>query len=89
MLGLRIDTRFEDVQFTKLANEILTKPHGQNIFICWHHGEIPQLLQALGADAGQLLPNGKWPDDVYDWVIELRYDTDGQLVEAKRVNEPF
>jgi hypothetical protein len=88
-LGLAIDRRFENEQFQKLADEILTKPRGKHILICWHHGEIPQLVRALGADSGQLFPKGKWPDEVYDWVIQLRYDSDGRLVEAKRINENF
>ena len=88
-LGLAIDSQFEDAQFQKLADEIRTKPHGQNILICWHHGEIPQLVQALGADPGRLFPNGKWPDEVFNWVVELRYDSDGLLTEAKRSSERF
>jgi hypothetical protein len=88
-LGLAIDSRFANEQFQKLADEILTKPRGKQILICWHHGEIPQLVRALGAGSGQLFPKGKWPDEVYDWVIQLRYDSDGRLVEAKRINESF
>jgi hypothetical protein len=88
-LGLAINSRFGNEQFQKLADEILTKPRGKHILICWHHGEIPQLVQALGANSGQLFPKGKWPDEVYDWVIQLRYDSAGRLVEAKRINESF
>ena len=88
-LGLAIDNRFADEEFQKLADEIRAKPHGKCILICWHHGEIPQLIQSLGADSGQLLPKAKWPDAVYNWVIELRYDSDGHLVESKRITENF
>ena len=45
--------------------------------------------EALGAGSGQLFPKGKWPDEVYDWVIQLRYDSAGHLVEAKRIKESF
>jgi hypothetical protein len=88
-LGLSIDSRFEDAQFAKLADEIRTQPHGQNMLVCWHHGEIPQLVKALGADPNLLFPKGKWPDEVFNWVIALRYNADGRLFEAKRINEPF
>ena len=88
-LGLAIDCQFADEQFQKLADEIRTKLHGKNILICWHHGEIPQLVQALGADSAQLFRKGKWPDAVYDWVIELRYNSDGRLAGARRINEDF
>ena len=88
-LGLSIDCQFEDEQFQNLADEIRTKLHGKNILICWHHGEIPQLVQALGAHSDQLFRKGKWPDAVYNWVIELRYDSDGRLAGARRINEDF
>jgi hypothetical protein len=34
-----------------------------------------------------LLPDGKWPDNVYDWVIELKYDKNGKLIKADRIQE--
>jgi len=89
LLGLPINSPFEDLQFQKLAEEIRTKPHGQHILICWHHGEIPGLVKALGADPDRLFPKGKWPDDIFNWVIELRYDLNGRLVAASRINQPF
>lgn len=86
-LGLNIDTRFKDRQFLELARELQSRPHGQNILICWHHGKIPQLISALGGDPAKLIPAPKWPEDVFGWVIQLRYDENGQLLEAKRINE--
>lgn len=85
--GLVIDQRFTDKQFQELANELRARPHGKHILICWHHGEIPGLLQALGATPEQLLPKGKWPSEVFGFVIQLRYDGKGQLVEAKCIKE--
>jgi hypothetical protein len=89
MLGLAIDSRFADEQFQQLADEIRAQPHGKNILICWHHGEIPQLIQALGADPDRLLPKRKWPDEVFNWLVELRYDSNGHLTEASRGSEKF
>ena len=86
-LGLAIDSRFKDKEFLELAREIKSKPHGKAILIAWHHGKIPSLLRALGADPDQVIPNAKWPDDVYGWLIQLRYDSDGHLMETKRINE--
>jgi hypothetical protein len=86
-LGLAIDSRFNDNQFSELAHEIQSRPNGTNILICWHHGEIPQLLRALGADPKKLLPKGKWPDDEFDWLIELRYDQNGRLLQSNRISE--
>jgi hypothetical protein len=85
--GLAIDDRFKDKQFQELAQDLRSKPHGKRILICWHHGEIPQLVAALGADPGKLFPKGKWPPEVFGWVIKLRYGPDGHLVEAVRINE--
>ena len=89
VLGLAIDSRFDSSQSRKLADEIRARSHGKLILICWHHGDIPQLIKALGADSGQMIPNSKWPDSVFNWVIQLRYDSDGRLVEAKRIKEQF
>ena len=86
-LGLTVDSRFKNNQFSQLIDEIQSRPHGTNILICWHHGNIPQLLRALGADPNTLLHKGKWPNDVYDWLIQLRYDENGHLLDSKRINE--
>jgi hypothetical protein len=70
-----------------LAQELQSHPPGTNILICWHHGQIPQLLRALGAEPKKLLPNAKWPDDEFGWLIQLHYDENGRLFESKRINE--
>ncbi|MCK9614166.1 MAG: flagellar basal body-associated protein FliL [Candidatus Omnitrophica bacterium] len=86
-LGIEIDSRFTNDNFSKLAQEIQNHPHGKNILICWHHGEIPHLLSALGVDPEKLIPNAKWPEDVFGWLIQLRYDKNGQLFDIKRIDE--
>ena len=86
-LGLKIDSRFRDKHVLELAHEIQNLPPGKNILICWHHGEIPQLLRALGAAPEKLIPNAKWPDDVFGWLIQLHYDENGHLLESKCINE--
>jgi len=88
-LGLAIDSRFEEQQVGKLAAAIRSLPPGRHILICWHHGEIPDLLRALGANPAQLIPAGKWPEAVFNWVIQLRYDAGGRLADARRIEEPF
>jgi hypothetical protein len=82
-LGLPLDLRFKDKDPGLLADELRAQPHGKQILICWHHGAIPELLETLGADAAKLLPQSKWPDEVFSWVIQLRYDQDGHLVPAE------
>jgi hypothetical protein len=86
---LKIDKRFGNNQSTELATALRANHQGKVILISWRHNDIPALLQALGAAPESLLPRGKWPGSVYDWVILLRYDQDGRLIpgSAKRINE--
>ena len=86
---LQIHTRFSSNQSAELADDLRATEQGKRILISWRHGNIPDLLRALGANPETLLPHGKWPDPVYDWVILLRYDQDGRLIptNTKRINE--
>jgi broad specificity phosphatase PhoE len=86
---LPIDNRFANKQPADLAAALRTNYQGKVILVCWHHGQIPALLRALGADPETLLPNGKWPRDVYDWVIMVSFDENGHVVPhgTRRINE--
>ncbi len=86
-LGLAIDSRFKAKDVQGVADEIQSKPHGRAILIVWHHEKIPALLGALGANASQVIPNVQWPEDEYGWLIEMRYDSNGHLIETRRINE--
>jgi hypothetical protein len=82
-IGLKPDVRFQAKQPEQLAQELQSRSHGQNILICWHHREIPELLKALGAEPGRLLPQGEWPSQQFGWMIELRYDHQGRVIQDK------
>jgi hypothetical protein len=86
---LKIDARFGNNQSTELAADLRANHQGKVILISWRHGNIPALLRALGAKPEALLPRGKWPGSVYDWVILLSYDHDGRLItgSSRRINE--
>ena len=86
---LPIDNRFANKQPADLAAELRANYQGKVILVCWHHGQIPALLRALGADPETLLPNGKWPRDVFDWVIMVSFDENGRVIpeRTKRINE--
>lgn len=86
-IGLKIDARFQETQSQQLVAAVQKNPSGKQILICWHHEEIPQLLRAFGADPDSVLGAKKWPDDVFNWLIQLRYDSSGHVSEAKRINE--
>jgi len=82
-LGRPIDLRFGADRIQALAEALRTEAHGRCILICWRHGTLPELLSALGADPGKLLPDGRWPEDEYSWLLDLRYDQAGHLVPAE------
>jgi hypothetical protein len=82
-LHLKVGTKDSEA----LVRELRTEPHGRHPLIAWRHGEIPALLTAFGASPEKLLPNGQWPDDVYDWVIVLTTGPDGQLSSARLIHE--
>lgn len=86
-LGLTINSQFKDKNYQDLVNELQSKSHGEGILIAWHHQKIPALLQSLGVDPKQVIPRAKWPENVYGWLIQLRYDENGRLIEAKRIEE--
>ena len=87
--NLAIDNRFANKQPADLAAELRANYQEKVILVCWHHGQIPALLRALGAAPETVLPNGKWPGTVYDWVIVVSFDENGRVVprSTKRVVE--
>jgi len=84
-----INLTFKNGRYQELADAMRAKRHGKNILICWHHGNIPKLVDALGGDSTKLIPGGKWPDAVFDWVIQLSFDSSGRLLpsQTKRIQE--
>jgi broad specificity phosphatase PhoE len=78
--NLTIDNRFANKQPADLAAELRANYQGKVILVCWHHGQIPALLRALGAAPETVLPNGKWPRTVYDWVIVASFDENGHVI---------
>lgn len=76
-LGLPVDARFKTDEVGSLVAEISTHRAGQATLVSWRHGEIPELLEAFGVRPTDVLPGGKWPDGVFDWIIELQFDDDG------------
>ena len=70
-----------------LVAQLKSEAHGHTPLIAWRHGQIPALLRAFGASPEKLLPDGVWPDDVFDNVIILRFDQAGHLTSQKLVHE--
>jgi hypothetical protein len=82
----KIHSNFDLSERDELVDKVRRSYSGQTVLICWHHGEIPALLKAFGANPRALLPRGKWPDDVFGWLVVLRYDEHGNL-SARVLNE--
>ena len=85
-VDLKIDTKYSDEEFPKLAKEIREQPGGKSILVAWHHGKIPGLLNEFGIDSKKLLGDAKWSPFVFCWVIQLRFDHEGKLEETKAIN---
>lgn len=85
--GLPLHSDIQTDEPEALVRELREKSHGKYPLVAWRHGKIPELLRSFGVDPQTLLPNGKWPDDVYDWVVVLVFDGQGQLVSQKLLHE--
>lgn len=86
--GIKIQQPFPDKEVKALAHWLAAGAPNRTILIAWHHGKLPKLLNQLGADTDELFPDGRWPEDTYNWVIALKFDSDGNLSETKRIVEP-
>jgi hypothetical protein len=76
-LGLRVESDFKSAAVDALADDVCARRAGQCTLICWRHGEIPALVEAFGVKVTDVIPDGKWPDSKFDWVIELNFDQNG------------
>jgi hypothetical protein len=85
---IQLNTKFSTADSPALAHALVEDIHGDHVLISWRHKKIPVLLKALGADPNLLLPNGVWPDTVYDWVIFLHFDAAGHLDQQRLIHEP-
>ena len=89
-LKLQIDASYGDKDLERLAGDLLENPEydDSNLLICWRHGEILQLAQALGVEGHELPSSANWPDEpwpscVFGWVLQLRFDGDGKLITSQ------
>lgn len=88
--GLAIEQPFKDRDVRDLVRWLGQGAPGRTILIAWHHGKIPKLIHDFGLDPAALLPGGKWPPDVYAWVLLLRFDRNGVIRpgECRLIREP-
>jgi hypothetical protein len=88
--GLPIQQPFENRAIKGLVNWLDHGPPQRDILLAWHHGKVPQLLAELGVDPSTILPGGRWPSDVYNWLVMLRFDRNGAVMPGlcRLVREP-
>ena len=86
--GVAVQTPFKDAEYAAQAHALRTDParKGKRIVVCWHHGEIPALMQALGA------PRASYPDPwdptVFNLILKTNLAADGTVAVAQ-IQEPF
>jgi hypothetical protein len=85
---VQIDATFAEQDYSALAAEILLESRfiGKLLLVCWHHGNIPSLVSALGANAGEF-PD-PWDPNVFDLILQLDY-LESSLPTVVEVIEPF
>src|SRR5215469_2939014 len=96
-IGLPIDDEYKDKHFSKLVDAIRAnngrKFEDSHILICWHHGEILNFAEALGASSNSLPSSSnwpvKWPKEVYGWLLKIFFKADGSmdLQNTQTINE--
>lgn len=69
-LKLKVHSKIKDKDYAELVEE-LTKPKydGKTVLICWHHGQIKHLAEALG-----VVKPPKFDEAVFDQVWVVTFD---------------
>lgn len=83
---LRFDV--EDKQFGELVDHLVTDLQytGALVIVCWHHGKLPEIAEALGAPP-DTYPD-PWPNDIFDLIVDLDYRR-GTPPSVSQIVEPF
>jgi hypothetical protein len=86
-VGVDIDSDFADKGYTTLAGQILTQDRyrDKRIAVCWHHNNLPNFADALGAAPGSY-PN-PWPSQIFDLILVFEWDS-GTLAVTKSWDKP-
>lgn len=86
-LGLKIHDQYENERYGKLADRLENEAYdGKTVLICWHHGKTDEFLDELGVKTHALFPGGEWPEEVFNWLVVLQFDSKGKVL-ARVLNE--
>jgi hypothetical protein len=85
--GVPINSTIADQDYSALAAELLTDDTyaGKRVVVCWHHGNIPSLMHALGAPAGSF--RDPWDPAVFNLILKVEFSAGAATVSP--VIEPF
>jgi broad specificity phosphatase PhoE len=86
--GLKIDDSYADQDYGALAHDLRKDPKYDNtlVVVCWHHGNIPNLMHAFKADPDDY-PD-PWDRDVFNLILRLDKQENG-VPKVTPVIEPF
>ena len=86
---LTIDETYADQDYGALAHHLRKSDafDGALVVVCWHHGNIPPMMHALKASAGDY-PD-PWKGDVFDLILQVKFAKDQETPEVTKVREPF
>jgi hypothetical protein len=78
--GVPIDAIIADQDYAVLAQDLLSDASfaGKRTVVCWHHGNIPSLMHALGAASGDY-PD-PWDPSVFNLILKIDYSVGGSSV---------
>lgn len=82
----KVKQNFADTEYERLAKYLKknSKYNNKNVLICWHHGQLIHLTKSLGVQKEQLPL--LWPEDVFGWLLRIRYDKKGAVKEFTITN---
>ena len=87
-VGKPIDATIADQDYGALASELFSDPNyaGKQLVVCWHHGNIPSLMRALGAAKGAY-PD-PWDPAKFNLILKVEFANNG-TVNVSQNTEPF
>jgi hypothetical protein len=89
-IGVPIDETYADQDYGALASQLLSDQRFADanslIVVCWHHGNIPSMAQALRANPGSY-PD-PWDPQVFNQILVLSFAGD-DAPQVTTLTEPF
>jgi phosphohistidine phosphatase SixA len=87
-IGVPIDATTADQDYRALAQDLTSQPQysGKLALVCWHHGNIPSLMIALGAPP-RSFPD-PWDPTVFNLILQADFAASA-APKVMQVIEPF